>query len=184
MSAEPTFLILPGLFNSGPEHWQSRWQSLLPKVERVEQQSWDAPQRADWVAALDAHLAAIDGPVVLVGHSLGSITAVHWARRGAGKVVGALLVAPADVERDGAPAPIVNFAPIPLAPLPFPAIVVASDDDPYAALERSEQLASAWGAELVRLSGAGHINGESGLGDWPQGRALLGQLLGEQVSTN
>ncbi|WP_137937630.1 alpha/beta hydrolase [Chitinivorax sp. B] len=180
MSVDATVLILPGLFDSGPAHWQSRWQQRLPRVERVCQKNWSEPVLANWVAALAAHLAQIEGPVVLAAHSLGCITAVYYAQRGAQQVIGALLVAPADVERHSAPDVIKNFAPIPRARLPFPAIVVASDDDPYCEWQQSAVLADAWGAELVQLHGAGHINSESGLGDWEAGLELL-TALGPRV---
>ncbi|MBB5019973.1 hypothetical protein HNQ59_003281 [Chitinivorax tropicus] len=175
-----TILIVPGLYDSGPLHWQTRWEQRLPQVARVRQQSWSVPIQADWVATLAAQLAAIDGPVVLAAHSLGCITAVHLAAaQGAGQIVGALLVAPADVERDNAPPVIRNFAPIPRVPLPFTSLVVASDDDPYCTLSRSQAFASDWGAKLITLPGAGHINGDSGLGEWEDGLVLLNELVHE-----
>ena len=60
--------------------------------------------------------------------------------------------------------------------LPFAAMVVASSDDPYCAIERSAALASSWGAELIVVGALGHVNGESGLGDGPEGLALLRTL--------
>ena len=38
---------------------------------------------------------------------------------------------------------------------------------------RAARLATHWGATLYNIGPHGHINAESGLGDWPQGRALL-----------
>lgn len=176
-------LIQPGLNNSGPGHWQSLWQQLHPEFERVEQADWDQPQLVDWLATLRARLAASDLPTVIVAHSLGSIASAHLAASGAGaNLVGALLVAPADVERPDAPAAVRNFAPLPLARLPIPSIVVASDNDPYCSWPRSEQLAQAWGAELVRLNAAGHINADSGFGEWKVGLTLLQRLL-QRVAT-
>ncbi|QNM98566.1 RBBP9/YdeN family alpha/beta hydrolase [Chitinimonas koreensis] len=172
-------VIHPGWQDSGPDHWQSIWQAALPRSSRVAQADWDRPQLDDWVAALDRHLAALDGPAVLVCHSLGCITLAHWSARTAnrhGRVAAALLVAPADVGRGDAPAEIVGFAPIPFDPLPFPATVVASDDDPFCEPARSRAFAAAWGARLVTLAGAGHINAAAGFGAWPEGRALLDAL--------
>jgi hypothetical protein len=171
----PAVLVLPGYQDSGPEHWQSLWERKHPGFHRVVQRDWEDPERDEWVAALDRAITAAGGPVVLVGHSLGSLTAVHWATRHRGPVRGALLVAPPDVERpDFFPMP--GFAPIPLAPLPFPSIVVASADDPFTTPERARHFAQAWGSELVELGQAGHVNTPAGFGPWPAGEALLDRL--------
>lgn len=178
MSTPIRILIQPGLNNSGPGHWQSLWQQLHPEFERVEQADWGQPQLSDWLDTLQQHLAASAAPTVIIAHSLGSIATAHLAARGLGaNLVGALLVAPADVERADAPAEVRNFAPLPLAALPIPTIVVASDNDPYCNWARSEQLAQAWGSELVRLNAAGHINSDSGFGEWKVGLTLLQRLL-------
>ena len=90
---------------------------------------------------------------------------------------GALLVAPADVDSPlHTPDEVRSFSPIPLRRLPFPSIVVASRDDPFSSLERATQFAAAWGARLVTLDHAGHINADAGFGPWPEGRRLLAEL--------
>jgi predicted alpha/beta hydrolase family esterase len=175
MSALPAVLVLPGYQDSGPEHWQTLWERTHPGLRRVVQRDWEDPERDEWVAALDRAIAAAGGPVVLVGHSLGALTAIHWAARHRGPVRGALLVAPPDVERpDFLPMP--GFAPIPLGPLPFPSIVVASADDPFTRLERARHFARCWGSEFVDLGRAGHVNAAAGFGPWPAGEALLDRL--------
>lgn len=166
-------LIVPGWTNSGPEHWQTLWERELPQARRVEQRDWDLPEREAWVAALDAAIRASSDPPILVAHSLGCVMVAHWAVTRASSVQGALLVAPADVERTDAPEAIRGFAPIPKTPLPFPSILVASSNDPYTTPARSFALASAWGSECVFIGEAGHINSASGLGSWPDGRRLL-----------
>lgn len=171
-------LVLPGWNNSGPRHWQTLWEERFPRWRRVGQRNWSAPVRADWVAALEAAIAASPRPVVLVAHSLGCVTVAHWARRrGPGRVAAALLVAPADVERSSVARPLRDFAPLPRHPLPFPALVVASDDDPACSAPRAEGLARDWGAELVLMPRHGHINADSGLGHWDAGRQLLDAWL-------
>jgi predicted alpha/beta hydrolase family esterase len=176
-----TVLVLPGYENSGPEHWQSRWEREHPDHRRVEQRDWSFPLADDWVSALDGAVAAEPGQVVLAAHSLGCITAVRWAAadpdRARARVRGALLVAPADVERLP-DLPLGSFAPVPRTGLPFRTTVVGSRDDPYMSFDRTEEFAAAWGADLVDLGRAGHINADSGLGSWPQGRRLLDELLG------
>ncbi|WP_191841638.1 RBBP9/YdeN family alpha/beta hydrolase [Catellatospora chokoriensis] len=169
-------LILPGFENSGPAHWQTRWEQELG-FQRVEQADWCHPLVGDWVDTLAAAVAAAPEPVVLVAHSLGCVTVAHWVARGGdtARVRGALLVAPADVDTADV-AELVNFRPVPLVPLPFPSILVAGDDDPWAALPRSEAFAQAWGSRLVVVPGGGHLNADSGLGSWPQGQSLLTDL--------
>ena len=174
-----TVLVLPGYANSGPDHWQTLWERRHGYT-RVEQDDWERPTRDAWIARLDATLASTPAPVVLVAHSLGCILVAHWARtRGEGPVAGALLVAPPDVDEIVHLLPEVeSFAPVPLARLPFPTIVVTSATDPYVEPDRARAFAEAWGARFVDVGDAGHINAESNLGDWPAGQALLCELLG------
>ena len=172
-----TVLVLPGYGDSGPAHWQTLWQSRYG-YERVVQADWTAPQRDDWVRTLDHAVRQAAAPVTLVAHSLGCILVAHWARSGAvARVSGALLVAPPDVDEIQYVLPEVeSFAPVPLDPLPFPSIVVASTTDPYVTPERARRMATAWGATLVDVGDAGHVNAESNLGEWPDGHRLLDAL--------
>ncbi|MFD9129492.1 RBBP9/YdeN family alpha/beta hydrolase [Kitasatospora sp. NPDC059571] len=173
---QPLHLVLPGYQNSGPAHWQSRWEATGRDFRRVHQQDWDRPDLADWVAALDRAVAAAERPVVLVAHSLGCATVAHWAAGGARPgVLGALLVAPPDLDAADVPE-LAGFRPVPLRPLPFPAVVVHGSDDPWCSAERAREFAAAWGAPAVDLGPYGHLNSESGLGDWPEGRRLLAEL--------
>lgn len=177
----PTILVLPGLYNSGAGHWQTLWETLLPNARRVQQQEWDAPNRVDWVATLDAAIRDAHGPLILAAHSLGCATTAWWAaihgqQLHAAKVQGALLVAPPDVERADFPATATGFAPMPCAALPFNSIVAASCDDPWCDIFKAQSWAGQWGAEFHDIGQRGHINGDSGLGDWLQGRNWLVQL--------
>ena len=170
-------LLLPGWQNSRPAHWQSRWQALHG-FERVEQADWDWPRRGDWMARLDEALLADARPAVLVAHSLGCQLVASWAEhsRHTARVHAALLVAPPDTERDDLPPQLFNWRPMRRPRLPFAATVVASSDDPYCTPERAAGLARDWGADRVDLGARGHLNGDSGLGDWPEGLALLQAL--------
>ncbi|MPT52960.1 serine hydrolase family protein [Delftia tsuruhatensis] len=167
-------IIVPGWRNSGPDHWQSLWAQQLPHAERVEQDDWLVPHRDPWVAALEQLVLSRPEPVVLAAHSLGCITAAHMGPEASARVQGALLVAPADPERR---AQLADFAPVPYAPLPYRSVLVASSNDPYCPIRRAGAYARAWGSEFVRLQNAGHINVESGFGDWPLGLALLQSLM-------
>lgn len=167
------YLTIPGWAGSGADHWQSHWERTLPDVSRVEMPNWFEPRRADWVAAIDHAVRASDKPVVLIAHSLGCIAVAHWAATASRLVRGALLVAPADLDRDECPEFLREFAPLPRARLRFRSRVVASDNDRHASLARAAQIAAGWGSTLTVLANAGHINVDSGFGPWPEGRALL-----------
>lgn len=174
-------LLVPGLGDSGPLHWQSEWERAFG-FSRVRQRDPDRPVPAEWIAALDAAVRALPEPVVLVAHSLGCPLVAHWARTvSPGVVAGALLVAPADVDHPEALPEIRPFAPIPTDRLAFPAVVVASDDDPYVSVPRAALLAEAWGARLERVGAQGHVNADSGLGRWDHGLRLLAEVGGPPV---
>ncbi len=175
-----TVLILPGLGNSGPEHWQSHWERQDPLCLRVNQDEWDKPHCADWVARLDEAISTRKAPVVLAGHSSACALVAHWSRRASNatlsRVRGALLVAPSDPDNPNFPEGPVGFGPVPMQPLPFAGIVVASTNDPYVSAPRAEAYARAWQSRFVLLPDAGHINVASGFGPWPEGFALLKSL--------
>lgn len=178
-------LTVPGLCCSGPDHWQTLWEQGRRDCRRVELDDWDDPTRDGWVDRLDRAISAAAGPIVLVAHSLGC-QAVAWWAAGAGaaaraRVAGAILVAPPDVDQADADPRLARFAPIPADPLPFPTLVVASRDDPYAAFDRSRAMAGRWGADLIDLGKAGHINAQSGLGAWADGQRLLDALIAAAV---
>jgi predicted alpha/beta hydrolase family esterase len=173
----PCVLTLPGWNGSGPGHWQSRWESLYGD-QRVEQTDWVWPRRGDWMARLDEVLLAQPKPVLLAAHSLGCHLVAAWAAhsRHTGRVTGALLVAIPDVERAEAPPQLHNWRPVVRQRLPFPAIAAQSRDDPFADFPVAAALAVDWGARLVATDGQGHLNADSGLGEWPAGRAWLDTL--------
>jgi len=172
----PRVLVLPGLGGSGPTHWQTLWE-VQHGYTRVHQDDWEQPELNAWLTRLQA-VVAEQTPVILVAHSLGTMLAAHFAAHAQpGQIAGALLVAPADVEDcQCTPQQTRSFAPVPLTRLGFPATLVASRNDPYAAFERAAQFASAWGAQLQDAGETGHINVESNLGSWPAGHRLLEAL--------
>jgi len=171
-------LILPGWQGSGPQHWQSLWQDQSG-FQRVEQHDWLRPLRGDWVARLEDVVLSLDAPAVLVAHSLGCMLVAAWAAhsRNTHCVKAALLVAPGDVEQDALRPVLASRSPIPLPPLPFKSTLVASRDDPYCSFARAQTFAQAWGSRLVDAGALGHINADSGLGDWPQGQVMLNELI-------
>ncbi len=171
-------LILPGWHNSGPSHWQSRWEQAFG-FTRVQQHDWERPLRGDWQIQLEEAVLNCDEPAVLVAHSLGVILVAAWAAcsKNVDRVKGALLVAPGDVARAQTRTLLPSWWPIERKPLPFDSILVASRNDPRCRFDLSETLAKDWRSELIDLGSAGHINAESGLGDWPRGQVLLQGLM-------
>lgn len=170
-------LILPGLYDSGPEHWQTLWEHDDPTFVRVAQHDWDTPVRQEWVGMLETAVLETGDDVVLVAHSTGCALVAFWAAATSLRVRGALLVAPADTEAESYPIGPKGWRPMPLVRLPFPSIVVASANDEFATLDRAHVFADSWGSRFVELGAAGHINADSGLGCWPFGRELLRELL-------
>ena len=175
----PRCLLLPGWLDSDAQHWQTQWERLHG-AHRVDQADWLWPRRGDWMARLDEVLLEADRPVVLAAHSLGCHLVAAWAAhsRHTRRVVGALLVAPPDLERDDMPPNLHGWRPIVRRRLPFASVAVISSDDPYCTPERAQQMARDWSADAFDAGPRGHINGESGLGDWAQGWTLLQTLSG------
>lgn len=171
-------LILPGWQNSGPAHWQSRWERSHSFV-RVEQHDWMRPLRGDWIARLEEVLLGCDEPAVLVAHSLGCMQVASWAAhsRHVHRVKAALLVAPPDVERDDVRQMVPGWSALSWQALPFKSVLFASSNDPFCDPARSHQFAASWGADFIDAGPLGHLNAESGLDDWPQAYQQLLQLM-------
>ena len=184
--AAPTILTVPGLGGSGDTHWQSLWERAHADTVRAELGMWDTPHRNAWITRLDQAIRTAQAPAILVGHSLGCLAIAWWAQLSGQPygwpVAGALLVAPADVDRNDAPVELRGFAPAPTAPLPFPSLLVSSEDDPWITPARARSLAAQWGSHLIEAGPLGHINAASGVGDWSEGRALLERLVDTAAS--
>ena len=169
---------IPGLRNSGPDHWQSIWEKEYPRqFTRIQQDNWQKPDCSTWTGRMEEVLQHESlNEAILIGHSVGCAAIIHWYTQYGRKVKGALLVAPSDVDSPNYPSYITGFAPLPLEKLPFKSIVVASSNDHVVRLKRARYFAECWGSELVVLKNAGHIDPKSGYGDWPEGLELLKQL--------
>lgn len=171
-------LIVPGYTNSGPDHWQTRWEQKLSTARRVEQAEWSKPDKEDWVASLIKHVNEAEKPVVLVAHSLGVPTVLHALPQIKDKIAGAFFVAPPDVTDETIrPKHLMTFGPYPREKLPFPSVIVASRNDPFSKYEAAEELAEALGSQLMDAGESGHINSESGHGPWPEGTMVFSQFL-------
>lgn len=166
-------IILPGIGGSGPAHWQSLWERADPRMRRFAPADWDRPERADWIAALEVAVAASRTPPLLVAHSLACLLVAHWQAASSRAIAGAFLVAVPDPAAPAFPIEAASFAGAPAARFGFRSLVVASSNDPFGTLNYVRGRAGAWGSELVEVGAYGHLNAGSGLGAWPQGRALL-----------
>lgn len=173
-------LILPGWQNSGADHWQTQWEMRYGD-QRVDQHDWLTPRRGDWMAQLETTLLARPRgapPVYLVAHSLGCHLVAAWGAHSAhtALVAGALLVAPPDPYQDDFPPGLSNWRVPVLAPLPFGSVLVHASNDPFGGVASAQALAAAWGSRCASIGARGHINANSGLGEWPEGRTLLASL--------
>ncbi|MEO8120972.1 MAG: alpha/beta hydrolase [Rhodoferax sp.] len=181
-----TVVIVPGLRDHVPEHWQTLLAAKLAKMRKVVSVP---PLREDGlncgarVEAIQQVVQAIEGPIIFVAHSGGVIMLVHWARKYRHDVRGALLAAPPDFESPlPAGYPTVEtlrangWLPAPTTPLPFPTLVVASTNDPLASYHRVKTMADQWHGTLVNVGAAGHLNPASGYGEWLRAEPLLQQI--------
>ena len=168
-----SLILMPGIWNSGPTHWQTLWEAANPAIVRFSPPDWERPVRAEWIAALEAAVVMAPEPPVLVAHSLSCLLVPMWAAKSSSRVAGAFLVAPVDPAEPAFPDAATGFREVPREPLPFPSLVVGSLDDPYAGVEFARGFAADLGAQFVVAGALGHINADSGLGDWPQGQELL-----------
>jgi predicted alpha/beta hydrolase family esterase len=168
-------LIVPGLHGRGPDHWQTRWQQIHPKFERVEQVDWDRPDIIAWSEQINKTLRRSVRPTIIAAHSFGCLATVHRAIMGAPHLYGALLVAPADPKKFGVEAQLAH------ALSPLAAAVVASDNDPWMDTRRAEWWAVQWHARFITAGTIGHINAESGIGDWRAGLDQL-ELLAQRIA--
>jgi predicted alpha/beta hydrolase family esterase len=165
-----TTLIVPGLNGSGADHWQTWLERKIPGAVRVIQRDWHDAYLPHWSARVRRELNRVPGQIFIVAHSFGCLAAAQATFDYQERVRGLMLVAPADPDRFGA------AAYLPERPLGVPAVVVASTNDPWMRFSRAADWSDTWGAELINLGAAGHINPDAGFGHWPEGLAILRRL--------
>lgn len=155
-------LVVPGLDNSGEDHWQTWLARQYAGSVRIAVGDWHHADLDRWAAAIDDALARHRGGAwVAVAHSFGCLALAHYAARGGRGVAGALLVAPASPERLGVGEHQVS------QPLPFPSTLAVSSTDPWVSLTDALYFGQRWGSEIVELGDTGHVNPASGFGSWP-----------------
>jgi predicted alpha/beta hydrolase family esterase len=183
--ADYRVLLLPGYLNSPVDHWMSIWERNLSNVTRVIQDDWENPNKALWIARLEATVqqASLTSrkPILLVAHSLGCLLASEWANLFQSEtnnaVKGALLVAPPDPESDDFPSHSLGFEKAHQQRIPFASSIIASTDDPSASIEFAQLCANYWGSTLINVGKQGHINADSHLGNWTEGLDHLCSLV-------
>lgn len=172
------FYTVPGYGGSGEDHWQTYFETKLDNCYRINQDRWTKPILKEWVAKIEEYLSGEDlSNVILITHSLGGIALAHWVQEQGQTLKGALIVAPPDLEHPPENFGLEKFLPIPQTKLPFPTIMVCSSNDKWMTLERAQLLAKTWGSELTIIDNAGHINGDSGYGEWDSGLDILDKLV-------
>jgi predicted alpha/beta hydrolase family esterase len=172
-------VIIPGLGDSEEKHWQSFWLKHYDNALKIIQDDWNEPKLDHWLTNLNNTLSKLDGPVILVAHSLAVSLVLHWTTRyDSSHIKGALLVAPADVDSPNHTPDIVRgFAVMPTVKLPFPSVVITSENDPFVSLDRAHFFAEKWGSDFINIGSKGHINSSSNLGYWNEGQVILQQLI-------
>jgi predicted alpha/beta hydrolase family esterase len=176
---KPHLLIIPGLGDSGENHWQSFWLKKFINSTKVIQDNWEEPQLEQWLHNLDKAIQKLEEPTILVAHSLAVSLVMHWLSQNYNpNIIGAMFVAPADVDSpEHTPDFLRNFAPFPTSKLPFPSVVIGSENDTYMSIERGKELAENWGSNFVNIGKKGHINSDSNLQYWEDGQVFLEQLI-------
>ena len=177
MNSKADFIILPGIGGSGDDHRQTRWEKADNRMKRFSPADWNHPDLEDWIAAMDHAIAKAKSPPFLVAHSLACLLVPHWQAAGERAVSGAFLVAVPYAASDAFPDEAAQFAAFRTEPLRFPALMLASTDDPYASLGFARRQATVWGCPLEMLGPLGHVNSASGVGDWPEGRQRLHRFV-------
>ena len=172
--ADTDILIFTGAEGAGAGHWQRRWAERFPNARLI----GPGAEPEAWRKSAIAAIQSAEKPVVVVAHGFGVSVLVQVAGDVlAGKVRGALLVAPIDHEMASPPALAKRFGEVPRDPLPFASLLVAANDDPLLSAERAADLAAAWGAELHLAGPAGRIDLSSGHGPWPEGLLMFTRLM-------
>lgn len=177
-----TILILPGWQDSGPNHWQSIWLKKYPNAVKIVQKDFMNPEKNEWVKTLNDYIEKYkDTEIILVGHSLACATIAYFSNeyfaKTSAKIKGALFVSPSDMDAPNFPKEIKGFSPMPLQKLNFKTIAVVSSNDPWVTIDRAKFFAQKWGAKLIKLGNHGHINADTGFGEWPAGEKLLQEII-------
>lgn len=169
-----TIILVPGLRDSDEHHWQSCWSRRFPCWRRISQRNWLEPDIENWISAIKRELSTCQSPAILVGHSFGALASCRLVQTQGANIAGIVMVAPAEpsfFELDDA---------IRAEKLTTQSIMFASRNDPLMPYKRAKFWAACWGCHLIDIGDAGHINAESGHGEWVYGLERLAEF-GEEL---
>lgn len=184
-----TTLIVPGYRGSEHAHWQTWIENQIPGSIRIHQ-NWEQPVLSTWAKNISLTLNDLISPAWLIAHSFGCLASILAALENPDKVLGLMLVAPADPDRfdqngvkhsQGIGTSESVIALIPTHALPVPSMLIASDNDPWMQATKARFWGECWGSRAFTLKDAGHINTSSGFGPWPDGLKLFKHF---QLTTN
>ena len=177
-SREPLILIVPGHDTDQAQHWQKAWVQEWAHCERLDLGLWDEPHRNTWVNKLA--ITRADRPVILVAYGLGCLTVAWWAEyeqpQSGDPVIGALLVAPPDIDRPGIDARVAKFGTVPRRPLPFRSFLVPCTEDPLCNYHTAYSVARDWGAHFISSEDEEVETGHPHDKEWPLGEALIKRM--------
>lgn len=164
-------LLLHGWGGSDYPHWQAWLAAELAKdygtVSFPLIQHPHFPHLNRWKKEVKEFLSGF-GPDTVVCHSLANTLWFHLCNEGEIEPVKRLvLVAPPRLDCEIET--IKSFFPVdpPKELFAERAILVVSTDDPYMPIEKAWELQERLGIPMKVIESAGHINEESGYGEWP-----------------
>lgn len=163
-------LLLHGWGGSDAPHWQSYIAAEVARdygcVSFLKLPNFDLPNRDIWVKKTLRELREFKADIVIC-HSLANILWFHMCNSGLLEDVEKLfLVAPPSLKSKIAE--LESFFPIEV-PKNLHAketLLICSSNDPYMSLKEAKELQSELGVEMKVLENAGHINSDSGFGEW------------------
>ena len=168
-------LIVHGLGGSGPDHWQTwladRLRNRGVPVSYPDLPEPDEPRLESWLEALGAEVRGHQAEnLIVVCHSLGSVTWLHLAARTSRRLARrVLLVAPPSA--GAGVAQISEFVPAPLDPDAVARaagetrLVLSASGDPYR--PEGPDMYAPLGVPIDVIEGGGHLNTDAGYGAWP-----------------
>ena len=164
-------LLLHGWGGSDNPHWQAWLAGEIAKDYGIVAfpllDNPHFPTKNRWMKQVKELMAEFE-PDVVICHSLGNTLWFHLCNEGdIDPVKRLLLVAPPrlDLQLDT----IKSFFPVEAPELLFAeeVLLVTSDNDPYMSVDEASALQEILDIEMKVLEDAGHINADSGYGEWP-----------------
>lgn len=163
-------LILHGWGGSDFPHWQSWLASELAKeygtVSFFKFSNPNTPELGMWKSELTEHLKDFKPDIVLC-HSLANILWFHLCNDEKIQEIQKLyLVAPPSLECKIEE--LQSFFPLqpPMRLYAKETLLITSTNDPYMTLDEAKDLQKKLNVQMKVLANAGHINSESGYGEW------------------